>query len=80
MKNFLEKLKNQPEPVRKKIFIVAMAGIAVVVFSFYLFSIKDSIDNAMAKNAKEESGGLAGEFTLPSIKDSIGASLKDIFK
>ena len=80
MKNFIEKLKNQPEPVRKKIFIVAMAGIAVVVFSFYLFSIKDSIDNAMAKNTKEESAGLAGEFTLPSIKDSIGASLKDIFK
>jgi len=80
MKNFLEKLKNQPEPVRKKIFIVAMAAIAVIVFSFYLFSIKDSIDNVMAKSAKEESGGLAGEFTLPSVKDSIGASLKDIFK
>ena len=80
MKNFIEKLKDQPEPVRKKIFIIAMAGIAVVVFSFYLFSIRDSIDNAMAKSAKEEQGGLAGEFVLPSVKDSIGASLKDIFK
>ena len=79
MKDFLEKLKNQPEPVRKKIFVVAMAVVGVVVFSFYLFSIRDSIGNAMAKDAKEQSG-LAGEFTLPSVKDSISASLKDVFK
>lgn len=79
MENFIEKLKSQPEPVRKKIFIVAMAVIGVIVFSFYLFSIRDSINNTLAKNAKEP-GGLTGDFSLPSIKDSVGASLRDIFK
>ena len=79
MKKFIEKLKSQPEPVRKKIFIIAMMIIFLVVFSLYLFSIRDSIENTAGKSASE-SKGLAGEFVLPSIKESISATLKDVFK
>lgn len=78
MKNFIEKLKSQPEPVRKKIFIAAMAVIFIAVFSLYIFTIKDSIENSVSKNTAERDG-LIGEFALPSIKDSVGAAFKDIF-
>lgn len=78
MKKFITTLRSKPEKTRKKIFLSTMVGCAVVVFSFYVFSITRSVTVIVDQEKKNAQGGLLGEFSLPSIKDSIGANVKDI--
>ena len=79
MNSFIEKIKSKPEHTRRKIFFAVMAVFAVAIFILYLISIKNSVKSA-ALEISSEKKELEGKFVLPGLKDSIGASLKDIFK
>lgn len=74
----IENLKQKPEPVRRKIFIVSMAVFFVVLCALYLFSIKNSIAYSLKSASGKES--VPGEFHLPGVSESIGASVKDVIK
>ena len=80
MKQFVTKLRNKPEQTRKKIFFSTMIGLSFMVFSFYVFSISRSVTVVINQEKKGSQGGLLGEFSLPSIKDSVGANVKDIMQ
>ncbi len=74
------KLRNKPEPARRKIFFGAMVSCVVVVFSAYVFSVTRSVTVVIDKEKRASEGGLLGEFSLPSLKDSVSANVKDIIK
>lgn len=80
MWKLVQKLKDQPEPVRKRIFIVSLAGMFIFTFTLYVFSIKNSIAHSLAEQAETTSEVLPGEFTLPGVGESITASVKDVLK
>lgn len=80
MKQLITKLRNKPEQTRKKIFLSTMIGLSFMVFSFYVFSISRSVTVVINQEKKNAQGGLLGEFSLPSIKDSVGANVKDIIQ
>lgn len=76
----MQKLKNKPEPVRRKIFFSAMVSCAVIVFSLYVFSVTRSVTVVIDQEKRAAKGGLLGEFSLPSLKDSVSANVKDIMQ
>jgi len=76
MRKLIQKIQQQPEAVRKKIFMFAMIGFFVVIFGLYMFSIKNSIEYSLEEKASA-SESLPGEFQLPSIKESVSANVKD---
>lgn len=80
MKQFVTKLRSKPEETRKKIFFSTMIGLSFMVFSFYVFSISRSVIVVVDQEKKNSQGSLLGEFSLPSIKDSVGANVKDIMQ
>ena len=80
MKQFVTTLRNKPEQTRKKIFFSTMIGVSFVVFSFYVFSISRSVTVVIDQGKKSSQGSLLGEFSLPSIKDSVGANVKDMMQ
>lgn len=79
MRKLVTTLRNKPEETRKKIFFSTMIGLSFVVFSFYVFSISRSV-TVVVDQGKNSKQGLLGEFSLPSIKDSVGANVKDIMQ
>lgn len=80
MRNLINKLRQQPEPVRKKIFIVSLAAMFLFTFTLYVFSIKSSIAHSLTERAQETDEALPGEFHLPGIGESVTASVKDVLK
>lgn len=79
MKKLVATLRNKPEQTRKKIFFSTMIGLSFMVFSFYIFSISRSV-TVVIDQGKNSQQSLLGEFSLPSIKDSVGANVKDIIQ
>jgi len=77
MRKLIQKIQQQPEAVRKKIFMFTMIGFFVAIFSLYMFSIKNSIEYSLEERASA-SESLPGEFQLPSIKESVSANIKDL--
>ncbi len=80
MKKLITTLRNKPEHTKKKIFFSTMIGLSFVVFSFYVFSISRSVTVVIDQGRNSLHNGLLGEFNLPSIKDSVGANVKDIIQ
>lgn len=79
MIHFLQQLKYKPEPVKRKIFFLSMAGFFMVVVSLYVFSIRNSVAHSLSESAADTIG-LPGEFHLPGLKESVMANVKDIMK
>ena len=64
--------------MKRKIFVVAMIGFFILVFSAYLLSLSRTVAYAVHEEQRRE-GGL-GEFHLPELKDGVGAAVKDIMR
>lgn len=80
MWKLIQRLKEQPEPIRKRIFIVSLAVMFIFTFTLYVFSIKNSIAHSLAERAETTEEVLPGEFILPGVGESISASVKDVLK
>ncbi|MBI2096425.1 MAG: hypothetical protein HYT43_02215 [Candidatus Taylorbacteria bacterium] len=76
----LDDLRNKPEPVRKRIALLAALGLTVIIFLFYLAAAPAS--NEQAGAALEEDGALGRFITdaknfLASVPERFGQILAD---
>ena len=72
MIDFIQNIQKKPKRVRMRLFIIIMIIAVIVVSFFWAKSVGGNI-----KEAKSAEGILQSD--LPSIYESVSASVKDIF-
>ncbi|MBI3671381.1 hypothetical protein HY249_01140 [Candidatus Azambacteria bacterium] len=78
MKEFINSIQEKPKSFRVKIFAVLMIALFAVIFALWISSVRSSIGHLSVSQVGREF--LGRENNMPTIYESISASVKDIFE